>query len=154
MMKLNGIGATNEHARIILESYKRVTGKKLLEKDPMQGDEFEKLYDAPFIVLSHGLELDPVLNFGNRAAQKLWEMDWTTFTSTPSRLTAEAMEREEREQFLRAVGANGFIDNYKGIRISSTGRRFYIVEVTVWNLTDEKGNKYGQAASFHEYRYI
>lgn len=153
-MLLSGIGASNEHARMIINSYKRVTGKMLLEEDPVPGEEFDRLYQAPIVVLSHGLEPDPVLNFGNLSAQKLWEMEWTIFTRTPSRLTAEPINRDERDRFLHAVSENGFVDNYTGIRISSTGRRFYILEATVWNLTDDNGSMHGQAASFREYRYI
>ncbi|MZQ81242.1 MEKHLA domain-containing protein [Paenibacillus sp. 5J-6] len=153
-MTITGIGATNAHARLIIDSYERLTGKKLLEDEPLPGTEFEALYHLPFIVLSHGHEQDPVLNFGNLAAQKLWEMDGDTFTQTPSRLTAEPMEREARDHFLRIVNEQGFIDNYTGIRISKSGRRFYIVDTTVWNLIDETGHNHGQAATFREYRYI
>lgn len=153
-MKITGIGATNDHACLIIDSYERLTGKKLLEEKPLPGTELDKLYHLPFIVLSHGREPDPVLNFGNLTAQKLWEMDWHTFTDTPSRLTAEPMEQEARDHFLRTVNERGFIDNYTGIRISSTGRRFYIVDTTVWNLIDETGHNHGQAATFREYRYI
>ena len=37
---------------------------------------------------------------------------------------AEAPLREERARLLAAVAANGFIDDYSGIRISKSGRRF------------------------------
>lgn len=153
-MNSTDIGATNAHARLIIDSYERLTGRKLMEEEALPGTEFEVLYHLPFIVLSHGLESDPVLNFGNLAAQKLWDMDWDTFTQTPSRLTAEPMEREARDRFLKIVNEQGFIDNYTGIRISSSGQRFYIVDTTVWNLIDESGHNHGQAATFREYRYI
>jgi len=33
----------------------------------------EKVFEAPFVVVSHGTEVDPVLNYGNRAATlALW----------------------------------------------------------------------------------
>lgn len=35
-------------------------------------------------------------------ALALWEMDLSTLTSTPSRLTAEPMERAERQRLLDA----------------------------------------------------
>ncbi|MDF2720071.1 MAG: hypothetical protein K0R28_6996, partial [Paenibacillus sp.] len=123
-----GAGATDEHARLIMDSYRRWTGKSLLDEEAGSGKEFEHLFHAPVVVLSHGMETDPVLNFGNRAALALWEMDWATFTRTPSRLTAEPMLREKRDAFLKAVSENGYVDHYTGIRISSTGRRFYIIE--------------------------
>lgn len=153
-MKYEGVGATDEHARFIIDSYRKWTGKCLLDHKVDSGNEFDLLYRAPIVVLSHGTEADPILNFGNKAAQTLWEMDWGTFTSTPSRLTAEPMEREERASFLKAVSENGYVDNYTGIRISSTGRRFYMMKATVWNLADDNGVIRGQAATFREYRFI
>ncbi|MCM3629787.1 MEKHLA domain-containing protein [Paenibacillus glycanilyticus] len=152
--ELTGIGATNEYAQLIIDSYERLTGKMLLGEKAMPGKEFDQLYHAGLVVLTHGREADPVLHFGNLAAQELWEMDWSTFIGTPSRWTTEPVEREERERFLSLAGDNGFIDNYTGIRISSTGRRFYVIEATVWNLIDEKGNNHGQAAAFRKYRYV
>lgn len=93
-MLSDSIGATNEHAKLIMDSYRKWTGKSLLDQTTVPGNELQQLVYAPIIVLSHGTEADPVLNFGNLAALSLWEMDWGTFTSTPSRLTAEPMERD------------------------------------------------------------
>lgn len=153
-MERVGVGATDEHARLIADSYRRWTGKNLLERSFDADDGFNTLFHAPFVILSHGTENDPILNFGSKAALELWEMDWETFTRTPSRLTAEPMERSERAAFLQAVSDNGYVDHYTGIRISRSGRRFYILQATVWNLVDEKGSPRGQAAAFREYRYI
>jgi hypothetical protein len=125
----------------------------LIEPGGEEGS-FDRLFRAPIVVLSHGTESDPVLNFGNEAALRLWEMDWNAFTATPSRFTAEPMERAERDTFFRRVTEFGFVDNYTGIRISSSGRRFYIVNAVVWNLVDDEGRFAGQAAAFAEYRYI
>ncbi|MFM9277768.1 MEKHLA domain-containing protein [Paenibacillus jiagnxiensis] len=154
MMTFTGIGATNEHAKLIMESYQRVIGQALLQEVISPDDAFTQLFHAPLVVLSHGTESDPVLNFGNRAALELWEMDWEAFTRTPSRFTAEPMEREERDKFLEAVSEKGYVDDYTGVRISSTGRRFHILRATVWNLIDENGAIHGQAAAFREHRYI
>jgi hypothetical protein len=112
------------------------------------------LAEAPFIVVSHGTQPDPILNYGNRAALKLWEMAWEEFTRTPSRLTAEAPERAERELLLAAVTKRGFIDDYSGIRISKSGRRFRVFQATVWNLVTEQGAPCGQAAMFDRWEFI
>ena len=81
-------------------------------------------------------------------------MAWAEFTRTPSRLTAEAPNREERARLLAAVTAHGFIDDYSGIRIAKTGRRFRIAQATVWNLLDETGNYSGQAALFSRREFL
>lgn len=94
---VQGIGTREGHARLLLESYKRLTGKKLVE--PIPGRSLmEAIDEAPIVVLSHGTEADPVLNYGNRMALRLWEMDEVTFALTPSRLTAEPMNRDARAQ--------------------------------------------------------
>ena len=114
----------------------------------------DKIFHAPFVLVSHGTEPDPILNYGNQAALALWEMSWDKLTRTPSRLTAEAPNREERARLLAAVTADGFIDDYSGIRISKTGRRFRISQATVWNLLDERQNYCGQAAMFSRWEFL
>jgi hypothetical protein len=72
----------------------------------------------------------------------------------PSRLTAEAPEREERARLLERTARDGFVDDYRGVRITSTGRRFLIERAIVWNLTDAEGRRVGQAATFGEWTFI
>jgi hypothetical protein len=114
----------------------------------------EKLFRAPFVVVSHGTEADPVLNYGNQAALDLWEITWEELTRTPSRLTAEAPNREERARLLAVVTSHGFMDNYSGIRISRSGRRFRIDQAIVWNLFNAEGQYCGQAATFDRWEFL
>jgi hypothetical protein len=114
----------------------------------------ERFFHAPFVLVSHGVESDPILNYGNATALKLWEMTWAELTQTPSRLTAEAPNREERARLLAAVTRNGFIDNYAGVRISKTGRRFRIQQATVWNLLGADEGYGGQAAMFSHWEFL
>ena len=140
--------------QIIARSLKHWTGRALLPENFPAAELAEKVFHAPFVLVSHGPEPDPVLNYGNAAALALWEMSWAEFTRTPSRLTAEAPNREERARLLAAVTARGFIDDYSGIRISQTGRRFRIAQATVWNLLDERGDYSGQAALFSRREFL
>lgn len=139
------------HAVRLARTHRELTGRDLLPG--VVGDRAiaEALWRAPFVVVSHGTEADPVLNYGNQAALRLWEMTWEELTRTPSRLTAEAPAREERARLLARVTAHGFIDDYSGVRISSRGHRFRIRRATVWNVSDEAGNRVGQAATFSEW---
>jgi len=107
----------------------------------------EWLYrDASFGVLAHDATFDPVFVYGNEAAQRLFEYPWEELTVLPSRLSAEAPERNERERFLEQVRRNGFVTGYSGIRVSKSGKRFRIDNATVWQLIDTKGTYHGQAA--------
>lgn len=139
---------------LIMNSYKHWLGKELLQAAEEERERVAQLYEAPFVVVSATAQVPPILNYGNRMALKLWEMDWHTLTKTPGHETAEAQEREERQKFLRTVEEKGYIENYTGIRISSTGRRFLIEEATVWNLIDEKGCYCGQAATFSKWKNL
>jgi len=137
----------------IAASYQRWTGRELFPGTPPHAWP-EIVWRSPSVVVSHGIETDPVLNFGNRTALRLWSMTWAEFTRTPSRFTAEAPDREERARLLTQVTAHGFTDNYAGIRISSTGRRFRISAATVWNVVDEAGATAGQAATFERWEWL
>ena len=140
--------------QMIARSLKHWTGRDLLPGFFSPAELAEKVFHASFVLVSHGTEVDPVLNYGNQAALALWEMTWDELTRTPSRLTAEAPNREERARLLAEVTANGFIENYSGVRISKTGRRFRIAQATVWNLLDAQGKPYGQAAVFSNWEFL
>lgn len=140
--------------QIIVRSLRHWTGRNLLPGSFSAAELAEKVFHAPFVLVSHGTEADPVLNYGNAAALALWEMPWAELTRTPSRLTAEAPNREERARLLAAVTARGFIDDYSGIRISKTGRRFRIAQATVWNLLTEDNQPCGQAAMFAAWEFL
>lgn len=79
-------------------------------------------------------------------------MDIPTLTSTPSRLTAEPMHRDERAQLMTRAARDGFVDDYRGIRISSSGKRFLIERAIIWNLIDADGQRVGQAATFSQWK--
>lgn len=142
------------HTQILVRCFQRLTAHDLVAGSVPALELSEKLFHAPFVLVSHGTQADPVLNYGNQAALTLWEMSWDEFTRTPSRLTAEAPNRGERARLLAAVTSRGFIDDYSGVRISKTGRRFEISQATVWNLHSPEGTFYGQAAMFREWRFL
>jgi hypothetical protein len=138
------------HAARLLRSHLTLTGRELILGIDTSAPAAvaRQVFEAAQVIVSHGTQADPILNFGNVTALNLWEMTWEEFTRTPSRLTAEPPNREERARLLAEVTARGFIDNYSGIRISKTGRRFRIERATVWNVLDESGIRIGQAATF------
>ncbi|MFM8890179.1 MAG: MEKHLA domain-containing protein [Planctomycetia bacterium] len=136
------------HVQLLLDSFARFVGRELLPRDAPALEQARMLFEAPFVVVSHGIEADPVLNYGNRTALGLWEMAWESLTRTPSRLTAEPVHRDERARLLERTRSAGFVDDYAGIRVSSSGRRFRIEQAIVWNLVDSSGMLRGQAATF------
>lgn len=106
------------------------------------------------LVVSHGTETDPIFNYANATAQQLWKMDWSKFRQLPSRLSAEYVEESKREAFIKNAKEKGVISNYSGIRITSTGRRFEIKNVILFNLIDESGEYKGQSAVFSSWKFL
>lgn len=143
-----------KHIEYLLNSYLRWTGHELIPLKSSPHEHAKALFEQPFVVLSHGTQVDPILNYGNKAALDLWELTWEDFIKMPSRLTAEPVNRIDREFLLEQVRQNGFIDTYSGVRITGSGRRFLIERGTVWNIMDDVNNYIGQAATFSKWKYI
>ncbi|MBM3824325.1 MAG: MEKHLA domain-containing protein [Verrucomicrobia bacterium] len=126
----------------------RWTGRRLVADGGDAEERARRVFEAPYVLVSHGNETDPILSYANDQALRLWELSWEEMRSMPSRLTAEAPNRAERARLLERVTRDGYIADYSGVRISKSGRRFRIERATVWNLVDEKGCPAGQAAMF------
>lgn len=137
-----------EQVQRLLDSYRHWLGRELMPRTGTPLDQVRALFEAPFVVVSHGTQADPILNYANRRALQLWEMEAETMFQTPSRLTAEPPHRDERARLLERTTRDGYVDDYRGIRISATGRRFEIQQAIVWNVIDATGAHLGQAATF------
>jgi hypothetical protein len=125
------------YAALLAQSFQRLAGRALHD-----------IWTLPQPLVSHGTEADPVFRYANAAALTLWEMDWDSFTRLPSRLSAQDDPdiQIDRARYLAEAAARGWVENYQGIRISSTGRRFRIAETILWTVTDAQGLRHGQAA--------
>ena len=139
------------HTRILLDSFEHFLGRPLLSYRGSEIEDSQALFESPFVVVSHGTQDDPILNYGNAKAVELWETDLDTLLTMPSRKTAEPVHRDERASMLERTVRDGYIDDYAGIRITATGKRIRIDQATVWNLIDSDGHRVGQAATFSEW---
>lgn len=146
----------SQHVQLLADSYVRWTGNSLPSGAAVTAKERARfLYHAPFVVLSHDTAEDPIFNYANLAGQRLFEMSWRDFMVTPSRLSAEPLIRAERLRLFERVAAHGFINDYRGVRISRSGRRFYIDQATVWTLVEGPPETLaGQAAMFAHWEFI
>jgi hypothetical protein len=141
--------SAGDRLQILASSFKRFTGRELAQAG--EGGLAAALWSAPLAVVAHGTEADPVFFYANRTALDLFEMRITDFIRMPSRLSAEPLLREARARLMERVTSAGFIDDYEGVRISRTGRRFRIERAIVWNLVDGAGGLHGQAAAFADW---
>lgn len=136
----------SRHVAILQESYRHWTGKRLIAAD-LSGDAAVRWLDAaPFALVSHDIRPDPIFNYANRVGLQLFGMTLEQFTALPSRLSAEPLEQDKRAHVMAQVSRDGYIECYCGMRIAGDGRKFMIRDTTVWNLFDENGAYYGQAA--------
>ncbi len=136
---------------LLTESYARLVGAPLVPP----GTDAGWLYrEAPFVVLAHGTDRDPKFIYANQAAQTCFEYSWQEFMTLPSRLSAEAPDRAERQKLLDEVARNGFLSGYRGLRVAKSGRRFIIEDGVVWELIDRAGVRHGQAATFLSWRDV
>lgn len=138
---------------LLVSSYRRTLGREpaFLEHGAPRSANW--LYaQASHPVLAHNTDPDPRFIYANRAAQTAFEYDWDEITALPSRLSAEPVDREERQRLLDSVARHGFATGYSGVRIAKSGRRFLIEEGVVWQLIDRDGAVRGQAATFAHWR--
>jgi hypothetical protein len=146
-------GRGTDFAHLLLSSHERLTGTPLCPSEFQDAGEAARwLYgSAPFGLLAHDAGPDPVFVYANTTAQKCFEYGWEEFVGLPSRLSAEPDAQGDREAFVRSVTAHGYAAGYRGLRIAGSGRRFWIEDVTMWNLIDTDGTYHGQAAVFRSW---
>ena len=141
-------------SQILVNSYQQLLGKQLVDGVNSPEELSKALFYAPFALVSHGTQTDPIFNYGNQTALQLWSISWDELVQTPSRLSAEPVNRATRSAMLKQAAAKGYIDNYEGVRISTTGKRFLIKQAIIWNLVDEKETYCGQAATFSNWTWL
>jgi hypothetical protein len=141
------------HIQLLLDSYLRLLGKPLIEISSALSSG-RQVYEAEFALLSHNTDVDPLFNYANQTAQNLFELSWPEFIGMPSRFSAEPVNREERERLLNQVASQGYIDDYSGVRIAKSGKRFLIERAVVWNVYDSGQRYVGQAACFSDWRLL
>lgn len=156
-----------QHSRRLCDSFAHWTGRSLLpraaetgpnheagNRSPADLERAKQLFYSDRVVVSHGQEAEPLFNYGNGAALALWELSWAELIQMPSRQTAEPDAQAERAAMLAAAIAQGYCEQYVGIRVSSRGRRFRIEDGIIWTVLDEAGEAIGQAATFSRHSYL
>tara|TARA_B110001454_G_scaffold209723_1_gene223504 strand:+ start:16525 stop:17010 length:486 start_codon:yes stop_codon:yes gene_type:complete len=137
--------------QLIIDSYVRLTGRCLL---PMTEANPEKLWEAPFALVAHSTEADPIFFYGNKTAITLFATDASGLIAMPSRLSAKPINRAERSRLFERVAQHGFIDDYAGDRVTTTGWEFRIKQATVWTLFDNHNEIKGHAALFDDWTWL
>lgn len=95
------------HSQYLINSFQHWMGNSLLDTNGSPLETAQALFEAPFALVSHGTESDPIFNYGNRKALELWELSWEEFTIIPSRKSAEELVQEESDRLLKEAANKG-----------------------------------------------
>ena len=138
----------------ILASHRALFGRPLYNLSSNNNDAIQELHLAPYALLSHGLGKDPLFTYGNQTALSLFELTGRQILCTPSRTSAEKNDQKSRGKFMQSVKEKGYAEGYSGIRVSSTGKKFKILNASIWNILDDGKAIIGQAAAFMKWENI
>ena len=110
-----------DHVARVVAAFGRVTGGDLVAEAGLDPAALGRsVWEGNFALLTH--TPSAILNYANRFALDLWEMDWETMLNTPSRDTAPEEDRAARAAILEEVARTGFTRAYSGRRVSRSGK--------------------------------
>ena len=112
----------------------------------------ESFNECSFPIASH--DLNGLFNYLNKAALSLFKVTLDQVIGQPTTITAPDSEQKERNELLNQVNSYGFIECYKGIRVTSDGALFQIEDATIWNILDKESIKIGQAVIIYRSRIL
>ena len=128
------------------QSFNNYTDKLLpLEKNR---DLISSFDECLFPIASH--DANGFFNYLNKAALSLFKVTKDQVIGRSTTMTAPKSEQKQRNELLNQVNSHGFIDNYKGIRVTSDGELFQIEDATIWNVVDKNSHKMGQAVIIYK----
>ena len=122
-------------------------------KNITTGQELDK--NERFGILSHGLQEDPVYNYGNRASLELFEQGLEMLCQTPSRYSTVPSLMDNRGRLIKQIEQVGHGTIPNAVRISAKGKMFVMQTIWVWNVyafdsehNNGRGRRIGLAALY------
>ena len=136
----------NKFLEFAEQSFYKYTDKLLpLEKNK---DLLSSFDECLLPIASH--DTNGFFNYLNKAALSLFKVTKDQVIGRSTTMTAPKSEQKQRNELLNQVNSHGFIDNYKGIRVTSDGELFQIEDATIWNVVDKNSHKMGQAVIIYK----
>src|SRR5512135_1453726 len=86
------------HVERLLVSLRHWTERYLVDPKLTIEEQARIIFHAPFVLLSHNTDAEPILNYANRRGLELFDLTWQELVVTPSRQTAEPVHRAERDR--------------------------------------------------------
>ena len=136
----------NKFLEFAEQSFNKYTDKLLpLEKNK---DLLSSFDECVLPIASH--DTNGFFNYLNKSALSLFKVTNDQVIGRSTTMTAPKSEQKQRNELLNQVNSHGFIDNYKGIRVTSDGELFQIEDATIWNVVDKNSHKMGQAVIIYK----
>ncbi|CAJ1964034.1 unnamed protein product [Cylindrotheca closterium] len=101
-----------------------------------------------FGVLSHGMQPDPIFNYGNKASLELFGYEIKDLCRTASRLSTVPELMKDRETLIKEIESRGYGYISDAVRVKSDGELFVIDRILVWTVFDDAGRRIGLAAVY------
>lgn len=137
----------HEWVRLSCESLERFTGTSLLKV--MNVDTMDAIHDnTRYAVLSHGNQTDPIYNYFNKAALLQFEYPEEEIYLLPSRYSAPPALRQDRDEKISSAVQQNVQFIPSAIRQGKSGKQFELINVTLWNVYNERNERVGQSAVF------
>lgn len=139
-----------DHALLLNETYKRWFGEYLVvEKDP--GLVLNAINEADVMLLSVGLEQQPVFNYGNVKSLLMFGCDLAELVQ---QVAIEAVPEDlqtEEQAALSKVAEEGAVAEYHSQRITPKQKRWHVRDGKIWTLKDSLGRFHGLAYCFKDW---
>ena len=138
------------HAELLHYSLLKHTGQVLLDDADDYGD-FSATALAcrtDAVILSHGTEESPLLNYGTRAALNLLDCEWDEFVSLEWSDCLLASAATDLRAVAAAVDEDGYKDGIALECVSTYGQRFVVRDALAWRVDLEDGTPAGRALMF------
>lgn len=102
-----------------------------------------------FGILSHGIQKDPIYNYGNRASVGLFEQEsLEALCQTPSRYSTVPSLMDDRGRLIQQIEKVGHGTIVDAVRTSANGKLFVMKTIWVWNVYHDDGRRIGLAALY------
>jgi len=128
--------------------YQKVSGKPLPGPQTLSDRLWWLHHQAPYSILAHNADNDPLFIYANLCALTCFDYSREALLQLPSRLSVAAFAQPERQRLLDGLANKGIVYGYSGVRITREGKSFNIYNGAIWQLRNNEGKLWGQAALF------
>ncbi len=138
-------------------SHKKYLAKPVLEPEPSEEQRAAAFWEVPFVLMVHDDSEQCLLEYGNKAALALFEMEYLDFFGTSSFAIVAPDETVQQDWIWAMRDVEERFEKYTVVpklrMMSSTGRPFVAKDVLVFRVDSLEDEPIGQAVMFSKWQY-